>query len=204
MESKEIARKRIADLIQSTGLTNEQADKKFGLRKNTVAEWKSGALSTYMNKLPEIADEFDVSVDWLLGRVSHARPTPIISIVGRIQAGYPIESYEGQFGEIYLPNDINPSADVFALEVVGDSMMPIVMEGDVIICERTDIIRANGKICVITVDNESTLKKLKIDSTGVTLIPLNPMYKEIHYTKPEAKAKNFTVNGVLIESIRKF
>lgn len=204
MDSKEVARTRILSLIQSAGWTEEQTERRFGLRKHTVAEWKQGEVSTYMNKLPQIADEFDVSIDWLLGRDTHVRPTPIISIIGRIQAGYPIESYEGEFGEIYLPNDVSPSADVFALEVVGDSMMPIVMEGDIIICERTDVSRVNGKICVVTVDGESTLKKLKIDSTGVTLIPLNPMYKEIHYSKPEARSKNFKVDGVLIESIRKF
>ena len=204
MDSKEVARKRIADLLQSRGLTNEQADRLFGLRKNSVAEWKSGTLSTYMAKLPEIADEFDVSIDWLLGREPHVRPTPIITIMGRIQAGYPIESYEGNFGEIVLPNDINPSSEVFALEVVGDSMLPLVMDGDIIICEKAELSRANGKICVITVDGESTLKKLKVDSTGVTLIPLNPMYREVHYTKLEARSKNLTVDGVLIESIRKF
>ena len=204
MDSKEVARKRILSLIQSAGWTEEQTERTFGLRKHTVAEWKQGEVATYMNKLPQIADEFDVSIDWLLGGDTHVRPTPIIRIIGRIQAGYPIESYEGEFGEIYLPNDISPSADVFALEVVGDSMMPIVMEGDIIICERTDVNRVNGKICVVTVDGESTLKKLKIDNTGITLIPLNPMYKEIHYSKAEVRSKNFKVDGVLIESIRKF
>lgn len=204
MESKEIARKRIVSLIQSVGWTEEQVEKRFGLRKHSVAEWKQGTLATYMNKLPEIADAFDVSVDWLLGRDSYTNTIPRITVIGRIQAGYPIESYDGEFGSVYLPNNVSPNADLFALEVVGDSMMPIVMEGDIIICERTEPNRANGKICVVTIDGESTLKKLKADSSGVTLIPLNPLYKEIHYTKHEVITKDFKVNGVVIESIRKF
>ena len=123
--------------------------------------------------------------------------------MGRIQAGYPIESYEGHFGEIYLPHDVSPNADLFALEIVGDSMMPVFMEGDIIICEKIHN-NYNGKFCVITVDGESTLKKLKVDSSGVTLIPLNPLYKEIHYSKMDTVKKNFRVDGVVIESIRKF
>ena len=203
MVSKEIARNRIIEHIESHYDSYKQFENALGLKSATVTEWKRG-VSTFMDILPEIAEEFGVSTDYLLGHEKKYAKNNRVQILGRIQAGYPIESYEGHFGEIYLPHDVSPNADLFALEIVGDSMMPLFMEGDVIVCERIDPQRANGKFCVITVDGESTLKKLKVDSSGVTLIPLNPLYKEIHYSKMDTVKKDFRVDGVVIESIRKF
>lgn len=204
MDSKEKARMNIISSIEDQYDSFREFEKEMDLKPATVTEWKRGRSSTFMDMLPEIADELGVSVDLLLGRKVKPQGLVSVPIIGRIQAGYPIESYEGTFGEIRIPDDEKPNTELFALEVVGDSMMPIVMEGDIIICERTEPNRANGKICVVTIDGESTLKKLKADSSGVTLIPLNPLYKEIHYTKHEVITKDFKVNGVVIESIRKF
>lgn len=204
MDSKEKARMHIISSIEDQYDSFREFEKEMDLKPATVTEWKRGRSSTFMDMLPEIADELGVSVDLLLGRKVKPQGLVSVPIIGRIQAGYPIESYEGTYGEIRIPDDEKPNTELFALEVVGDSMMPIVMEGDIIICERIEPNRANGKICVVTIDGESTLKKLKADSSGVTLIPLNPLYKEIHYTKHEVITKDFKVNGVVIESIRKF
>lgn len=203
MVSKEIARKRIIDHIETYYDSFKQFEDNLGLKRNTVTEWKRG-VSTFMEMLPEIADEFGVSTDYLLGHEKKKTGKSSVPIIGRIQAGCPIESYEGHYGTIVLPNDVNPSADLYALEVVGDSMMPIFMEGDIVVCERIDPGKASGKFCVISIDNESTLKKLRIDSEGVTLIPLNPLYKEIHYSKKEMIGKDFRIDGVVIEMVRKF
>lgn len=201
MDSKEIVRQRVLSLIDSYEESDISFESRMNLRFHTVAEWRQGKGKTYMNYLSEIADEYGVSIDWLFGR--RDKDAPKVPVIGRIQAGYPIESYEGNFGSIILPNDVSPNADVFALEIVGDSMMPIFMERDIIICEKIHN-NYNGKFCVITIDGESTLKKLKVDSSGVTLVPLNPLYKEIHYTKQEITEKDIRVDGAVIESIRKF
>lgn len=203
MKSKELARDRILGLIEDRYESYKEFESAMDLKPTTVTEWKRGRSFTFMDILPEIAEEFGVSTDYLLGHEKKYAKNNRVQIMGRIQAGNPIESYEGDFGTIILPNDVSPSADVFALEIVGDSMMPIFMEGDIIICEKIHN-NYNGKFCVITIDGESTLKKLKVDSSGVTLVPLNPLYKEIHYTKQEITEKDIRVDGAVIESIRKF
>ena len=47
----------------------------LGYSKNAYSEWKSGVTKSYMNKIDSIADYFDVSVDYLLGRTDN--PSPI-------------------------------------------------------------------------------------------------------------------------------
>lgn len=40
----------------------------LNLSKNVFTEWKSGRNTSYMKHLPKIAEFFDVSVDFLLGK----------------------------------------------------------------------------------------------------------------------------------------
>ena len=40
----------------------------LGLSKNVFTEWKSGRATSYMKHLPKIAEFFNVSVDYLLGK----------------------------------------------------------------------------------------------------------------------------------------
>lgn len=206
MESKEIARQRVLSLIDSREPAGICAEAKFKLRPNTVSEWRYGRSSTFMNVLPEIAKEYGVSTDWLLG-IEHEVIVPDmieVPIIGSIRAGYPVETYTVENGSVKIPAGMSPSGELYALDVVGDSMSPVVLAGDVIICEKIPANKADGKICVITVDGESTLKKVRIDRNGVTLVPINPMYHELHFTKHEVVKKGLSVDGVLVQLIRKF
>ena len=206
MESREVARKRILSLIDSKEPSGICAEAKFHLKANTVAKWRQGTLHTFMDILPQIAKEYGVTTDWLLG-VEQEDIYPdmtTVKTIGVIQAGYPIESYEVEGDEVRIPAELAPSGEVFALDVRGDSMLPMVMDGDKIICEKASNRRANGRICVVTIDGKSTLKKIKIDNNGVTLIPLNPMYKETYYTAKQCSSMGFKIDGILVQSIRKF
>ena len=205
MDSRDIARRRIIALIEANEPSYICFEAKFHLKANTVSEWKRGRTTTFMNILPEIAKEYKVSTDWLLGvEAEEVTPTFIsVPIIGSIRAGYPVECYDVEGGHVKIPAEMKPAGKLFALDVVGDSMMPLVMDGDRIICSK-NINKANGKICVITVEGESTLKKIRADNAGITLIPLNPFYKDIHYTPEEAKEKGLSIDGVLVQMIRTF
>ena len=205
MGSKEIARERILHLVDLVYDSYKDFEDELGFKRNTVTEWKRG-VSTFMDKLPEIADALGTSTDYLLGRENASLVPEItyVPLVGRIQAGYPVESFASPKKYIKVPIEIAQNDDdYFALTVVGDSMMPLVMEGDVIILHKnTD--QYNNEICAVTVDGESTLKRVRIDSAGVTLIPTNPIYKEIHFSPRKAEEKNLHVDGVLVQMIRNF
>ena len=204
MSSKDIARERIISLIELVYNSYREFEDELGFGRNTVTEWKRG-VSTFMDKLPEIADALNVSTDYLLGRETASLIPEIfhIPLIGKIRAGYPVESFEIPKKYIKVPTEIvHNETDYFALEVVGDSMMPIVMEGDIIILRKTD--QYNNAICAVTVDGESTLKRVRVDSDGVTLIPTNPMYKEIHYSPKKAEELEFRVDGVLVQMVRNF
>lgn len=60
------------------GAAAEFADK-IGVAHNIPAEWKSGRNKSYSNKLYEISNAYDVSVDWLLGNTDEKKKPTTVS-----------------------------------------------------------------------------------------------------------------------------
>lgn len=57
--------------------------KKIGIAPNLPAEWKAGRNKSYMTKLYEISNAYDVSVDWLLGNSDEKKKPTTVSDDGR-------------------------------------------------------------------------------------------------------------------------
>ena len=192
---------RLSWLMERNNTSVSELARAVGVSRQAIMGWKDGAQPT-VDKILKVADYFGVDPE-IFGIDNPYRTYDAnrIPIVGSIRAGYPVQSFESTQG--YVTTNLKNLGDLFALRVVGDSMMPLVMEGDIIICDKNTQ-NINNKICAVTFDNESTLKRVRIDSTGVTLIPTNPMYNEIHFSPKKAEEKNFHVDGVLVQMIRNF
>ena len=59
---------RLADSRQAAGLTMEQVSELMGVNANVVWRWEAGRVAPMVDRLPDLADLYRVSVDWLLGR----------------------------------------------------------------------------------------------------------------------------------------
>ena len=71
-----------------------------------------------------------------------------------------------------------PKEDYFTLCVKGNSMYPKLIEGDTILCLRTNSVD-NGDIAVIIYDgDEATVKKVVYENgkDWLELVPINPEY----------------------------
>lgn len=59
---------RILELIAGKGITEKQFLKDVGLNITTLSDWKAGKSQSYKKHADIIADYFNVSVDYLLGK----------------------------------------------------------------------------------------------------------------------------------------
>lgn len=59
---------------EKEGLTQEKLGEIFNVRKGTVSNWENGNRFPDENTLIKLADYFDVSVDYLLGRSNKRQP----------------------------------------------------------------------------------------------------------------------------------
>ena len=58
----------ILELIKRKGITQQAFLRDMGLDKSTISDWKRGANQSYKKHIEKIADYFNVSADYLLGR----------------------------------------------------------------------------------------------------------------------------------------
>jgi DNA polymerase V len=120
--------------------------------------------------------------------------------IAPIWAGIPSEIPElGEDfdGEIEVPEEfVKHPNKTFAIRIKGDSMEPLLKDGDQVIADFSDMERSRslGKVIVAYLDGNFTIKRLKIKKNKWYLVAENPSYPDI-----EIKAgMHFIVWGVVI------
>ena len=110
-------------------------------------------------------------------RLIHQRGTHEVPLLGRVPAGRPIEAIEQAQGSISVPASLR--GDLFALRVVGESMIDAgILDGDLVVV-RQGPHAENGDIVVAMIDGEATVKYLERKSGHVRLLPANSKFKPI-------------------------
>lgn len=98
---------------------------------------------------------------------SESLPLNIIYIPVKVHAGQAkanIEEIvrENEVENFRFPSFMNLNGELYAFEVVGDSMLPTLVNGDLIICKKLEDVKdiADNKIYVIIFQNEFLVKRL--------------------------------------------
>ena len=105
-----------------------------------------------------------------LNKTKQAKGLPV---VGRVAAGEPILAEENIEGYIDLKELFESSGDTFILRVVGDSMVDEgIMNGDCVVVQPGPKI-ASGQIGVVLLDDEATVKRIRIQRDRIALEPAN-------------------------------
>jgi repressor LexA len=134
-----------------------------------------------------------------------ARPAPAIDeevlrlpVLGRVAAGTPIGADIGSEEMVLLDRSFFFPAPDYLLKVRGDSMRDDgILDGDLIGVHRTPT-AGNGQIVVARIDDEITVKRLKIGKDGIRLLPRNPEYQPIE-VRPD---QDFAIEGLYCGLVR--
>tara|TARA_A200000113_G_scaffold213830_1_gene216581 strand:- start:70 stop:705 length:636 start_codon:yes stop_codon:yes gene_type:complete len=124
-----------------------------------------------------------------------------IPLVGSIAAGEAIEAINSSDSMISVPKSlVSKHSTYFGLKVKGLSMIDEgIFDGDIAIIKKTNSAE-NGKIAaVLTLDNEITLKKIKMTNQKIYLIPANKAYDIKEHNIGEVQ-----IQGTLSGIIRKY
>lgn len=115
-------------------------------------------------------------------------------IVGCIAAGHPIEAMEDR-DELHLNQLFQSRYPVFVLKVRGDSMIDEqIRNGDYVICEQREDVRAGETVVALLDSGEATLKKYYKEKDRIRLQPANSNYKPIYANQVQIQG---VVRGVL-------
>lgn len=211
--------KLIYDRRTELGITQKEVADFVGVSEATVSRWESGhidnmrrdriaALSKILRLSPLAImgiDDTDLST-----RIPNMVPidarTFRVPIVGRVAAGRPIVADEEIVGYEYIDNKYSKDGhEYFGLRIVGKSMEPTIMDGDIVIVRRQNYVE-NGEIAIVLIDGEeATAKEVKESADGITLIGHNTtVYTPHFYSAQEVKNLPVQIIGRVVQSIRKF
>lgn len=131
----------------------------------------------------------------LIGRDSMVK----IPLLGKIAAGQPIEAIQEQEMIAIPSSKALKTSELYALRVVGNSMVDEnINDGDIILIKQQNTAE-NGQKVVALLDNNATLKKLYKEKGYVRLQPANKLIKPIIIKNNQ----NLMIQGIVIDVIRK-
>lgn len=155
------------------------------------------AIPSY-EKLIAFSKILGVSIDFLLGN-ENIKQVKSIPLIGKSSCGVPTHFYNDYIELIPVSSDIARDG-VYALEAEGDSMLPKIKSGDIVICDR-EMLCENGNIVHYTTsDSESGIKKFSCnpETELVTLMPLNTDFDPIIIHREDVKcARCFKIQSDL-------
>lgn len=178
---------------EKANMTMEELGKVCGTTKQTIYKYENGIITNIpLDRIEQIANVTGVSAASLLGW-SEPLPENIIPmpkmrripLLGTIACGTPITAAENYDGDVDIPDNIH--AD-FALRCKGDSMINArIFDGDICYIRKQDTVE-NGQIAAVLIDDEATLKRVRIFDDHIILEPENPQYRPLVYWGEEMES----------------
>ncbi len=121
-----------------------------------------------------------------------------LPVLGRVAAGTPIGAGIASDETVLLDRSFFFPAPDYLLKVKGDSMRDDgILDGDLIGVHRTNV-ASSGQIVVARIDDEITVKLLKIGKDCIRLLPRNPDYQPIE-VRPD---QEFAIEGLYCGLVR--
>lgn len=167
-------------------LTQADLANKLDVAPTAISAWEVGRNKPLMDKIEQMSTLFNIKKSDLLGDEIDT-PTnlvPInrasivsIPILGTIKCGQPILAEDNITGYREELSDRLPSGNLFYLKSQGDSMVPTIPEGSLVLIREQPTVEY-GEVAAVLVngDTEATLKRVKKQGDIVMLIADNPDY----------------------------
>lgn len=186
-------------------MTQQEVADLLGIQQQSYARIESAEITSISpERLLKLSDIFGVTLNTILGTQETVEKGFKIPVVGTIPAGVPIEAIEEILDYEEIPLKMASNGEFFGLKVQGDSMCPRIENGDVVIVRKQNDAES-GDVCVVMVNGfDATLKQIKKDNNGMTLIPFNKNYKQMFYSIRDIEELPVKIIGVVVELRGKF
>jgi len=189
-ESKEVDQATLAD--------------KIGVVTRTLQRWEKGDQVPDGVSITRIAKATNVHPHWLLTGDGEMYPSPTrpdnvfplphstrrktrlvdLPLVAAVPAGKVATIFHPDHVDDYVTVDDVKDPQAFALRVKGSSMAPRIEDGDTVVVSPQQEVR-NGDVCVVRVNGEDTLKKVKFEGSYLHLIPFNSDFEPMTVKKKD-------------------
>lgn len=194
------------ELAEMTGYTS----------RSSIAKIEKGLVDLSQSKITLFANALKTTPAYLMGweedekqpkKDNSTRPRKKgvkIPVLGEVIAGVPIEAIEDILDYEEISEDMAAKGEHFGLKVKGDSMEPVFYAGDIVIVRQQPTADSGDIVIALVNGDESTIKKLKLTDDGLMLIPANPAYEPMYYTRKQIDTLPVSIIGKVVELRRSF
>ena len=170
---------RLEELMRLRGVRASELSRSAGVQQQTlysILQRRSSRVAP--DTLRKLAEALDCPVSYFYDEFPLL---PVrrksVPLVGDVAAGEPIF----REGDEEAVDDLGGDSD-YALRVAGDSMAPRIQMGDIVFVKKQPDV-PDGRIAVVIVDGEATLKRVYHVAGGVQLVSDNPDYGPMLFTR---------------------
>lgn len=172
-------------LRQDNNMTQDELAKKIDTSRSNIANYENGKNMPSVDILEKLSKLFDCTTDYLLGKSDNRNsdvPISKIPVLGTVKAGYDWLAEENIVDYITLKENIPNVGEYYALRITGDSMLPLLAEGDLVIVHDQDDVESGQTAVVLINGEEATVKKVIKTKDGIELHAMNPYYPAKKFT----------------------
>ena len=220
---------RLDQILKEKDMSRRELERKAGLGVGTTTKWKDRNPTT--DKLKKVSEVLNVSVSYLTGesdfrteqdalihkwnqQMSAGLPDEVrrieagirIPVLGAVPCGIPSEAVEYLDSEEWeeISEQLSSSGKFYGLKVKGDSMSPLISEGDVLIIQATPDAESGSVVIVKVNGEEACCKRILKQDEGIVLQSFNPCYEPMYFNKKDIQKKPVQIVGKVVECRKKF
>ena len=204
---------KIKSLRKQYNMTQDELGAKITATKSMISLWENGRRKVDTVNLQRIANAFNVTTDYLLGRdpipndskseINYAIPLTggvRIPVLGSIVAGIPNTAVADYDEWIEISQSLAMRGEYFALRIKGDSMEPTLFDSDIVVIRQQPDVE-DGEIAAVSIaGNEATIKRIYHRSDGIDIVGDNVRaFPRMFYSNHDIASLPVRIMGKAVE-----
>ena len=194
---------RIKKLREEFGYTQQDLANKLNGSKSVIGLYENEMRKPSLEILVKLSEIFDCSIDYILCKTNIKNAVinvARIPILGTVKAGYDWLAEENVVDYVTLKENIPNIKEYYALKITGDSMLPLLSEGDLVIVHDQDDVESGQTAVILINGEEATVKKVVKTNEGIELHSMNPYYPVKKFTYADMKSIPVKIIGRVKEA----
>lgn len=168
-----------------------------GISTANMTQWRSGDYNPSKKSVAKVEMFFSRKLK------SSAKGIPV-PVLGDVAAGIPMDAVENIVDYEEIDAALAATGEFFGLRIKGNSMEPRIREGDVVIVRKQEDADTGDTAVVLVNGSSATVKRIKKEAGGISLIPNNPAFDIQYFSAAEIAALPVTIVGKVVELRGKF
>lgn len=201
--NKEVMAYNIRKYMDRLGKSRNDICKDLGIKYTTFTDWINAKTYPRIDKIEMMANYFNVTKSDLVEsepKKNHEGTCRMVPLFETVSAGTGAFADSNVIDYIPIPEDLK--GNLYAVKVRGDSMTPLIMDGDILIVDKDSRVQNMDTVIATVNGDDGFVKRLARYATGIALVSNNPAYPPLYFSMEDVENKPVLIQGRVKRIIR--